>query len=301
MRTISAALTFFVFCAIASAASLSLESRWVAKEQKLAELYSQYWATQYRIDRGDSKLSNLQIQKRIHELETEPLFLSALKAAKFDDPVLRRRQQLFLQEAAVTRITADPALAKLVEVITRNESAMIYDVGGKKMPRSELNNLLGHEPNRDLRQQAWLAQEQVTAKTGANIRRAMKMRIELAQRSGESFPDLMLRFKGIRSRQQVFDWFEQIQRETDPDYQRLLGRIRADLKIDTVEPWDLDYYFSTLTAGFESRNSFPIGRNNKSGKSRRPWATTSTGCQLTQPLLRSPSAVAPIRSDSARR
>ena len=257
MRAVSAALTFFACCAIASAASPSLESRLAAKEQKLAELYSQYWATQYKIDRGDSKLSNLKTQKQIHETETEPQFLFALQAAKFDDPVLRRRQELFLQEAAVTRITANPALARLVEVITRDESSMMYNVGGKKMPRSEINNLLGHEPNRDLRRQAWLAPEQLTARIGTNIRQAMKMRLALARGSGESFPDLMLHFKGIRSKQQVFDWFDEIQRETEPEYQRLLGRIRADLNIDTVEPWDLDYYFSTLTAGFEEQKFIP--------------------------------------------
>ena len=115
MRAISAALTFFALSVIASGAARSLQSRWAAKEQKLAELYAQYWATQYKIDRGDTKLSNVKIQKQIHETETEPRFLSALKIAKFNDPVLGRRQALFLREAAVTRITADPELARLVD------------------------------------------------------------------------------------------------------------------------------------------------------------------------------------------
>src|SRR5207248_7597685 len=111
------------------------------------------------------------------------------------------------------------ALAKLVEEITRDEAAMRYDVGGKQMTRSELNNLLGHEPNRELRRQAWLAQQQLTLRTGERIRRAMAIRRKLAAKySSRSFADLMLKHKGIQSRRQLLAWFEEIQRETEPEY-----------------------------------------------------------------------------------
>src|SRR5262249_53536056 len=148
------------------------DSDWIRKEQQLAELYAQYWRTEYQIARGTSKLSSLEIQKRIREAETEPQFLGRLKAQKFTDLVLERRQELFLDEALVTEISSDADLAKLVEGITDDEAAMRYSVGSRKMTRSELNNTLDHDPDRELRHQAWVAQQQLTAKTGERIRQA---------------------------------------------------------------------------------------------------------------------------------
>jgi oligoendopeptidase F len=236
----------------------SLQDDLAKKEQQLEQLYAQYWRTEYQIARGNSQLSSLEIQKQIRETETEPEFLARLKAAHFQDPVLRRRQELFLDEALVTRISSDADLAKLIEGITNDESAMRYAIDGKQMARSELNNTLDGNPDRELRRQAWMAQQQLTAKTGERIRQAMKMRLALAAKySDRAFGDLMLNHKGVRSRKQLLAWFEEIQRETEPEYQKLLTRIRTELKIETVEPWDLSYYFSTLTGGFEEKKFVP--------------------------------------------
>ena len=246
-----------------AATSPSVEVRFSIKERQLEDLYALYWKTEYDIDRGDSKLSTVDLQKRIRETETDPKFLNDLRSATFSDAVLRRRQELFLREAAVTKIKSDTTLASLVEGITGDESAMVYQVGDKTIARSALNNLLGHEPNRELRRQAWLAQEQLTAKTGERIRQSMKLRLALARQAGESFPDLMLRYKGIRSKQQVLDWFDQIQRQTEPEYHHLLIRIRKELHIAIVEPWDLDYYFSTMTSPFELTKFVPEHAQNQ--------------------------------------
>src|SRR5262249_16358114 len=100
--------------------------------------------------------------------------------------------------------------------------------------------------------------QKLTAKTGERIRQAMKLRRALAARySDRPFVDLMLTHKGISSRQQLLTWFDEIERETEPEYQELLARIRHDLKVETLEPWDLSYYFSTLTGGFEEKKFVP--------------------------------------------
>ena len=257
MRTIIALLFLIIFPVSIAAPPPSLQAQWAAKEHELEGLYAQYWRSEYEIARGNSQLSSLGIQEQIRKGETDPEFVDRLKAAKFQDPVLERRRQLFLEEAAVTQISSDATLAKLVEQITRDEAAMRYDAG-KQMTRSELNNLLGHEPDRELRRRAWLAQQQLTAKTGETIRRAMQMRLTLAAKySDRSFVDLMLSHKGIGSRQQLLAWFGEIQRETESEYQKLLARIRKELQVETVEPWDIDYYFSTLTSSFEEKKFVP--------------------------------------------
>ena len=255
MRVATGFLLLFLPVAVAAQ---PLRQQWAAKEKLLEQLYAQYWRTEYQIARGDTQLSSIEIQRQIRLAETEPRFLARLKAASFRDPVLKRRQDLFLDEAAVTRISSTDELAKLVEGITNDEAAMRYDVGGKQMSRSELNNLLGHEPDRELRRQAWMAQQRLTAKTGERIRRAMQMRNALAARySAGSFVELMLHHKGIQSQKQLMSWFEEIRHETEPGYQELLARIRRELHVETVEPWDLDYYFSTLTGRFEEKKFVP--------------------------------------------
>jgi len=60
----------------------------------------------------------------------------------------------------------------------------------------------------------------------------------------------MLRRKGLET-ERVFEWFENIRSQTEPEYHRLLERVRDHLKVDQVEPWDLEFYFSTLTNDFE--------------------------------------------------
>src|SRR5207237_8426423 len=159
MRWMLRLVLLLVSTEVLAAPAASFMAQWAAKEQRLEQLYAQYWRTEYAIAKGNAKLSSVDIQKQIREEETEPKFVAKLKAAKFSDAVLRRRQELFLDEAVVTQISSDGALAKLVEEITRDEAAMRYDVGGKQMKRSEMNTLLGHEPNRELRRQAWLAQQ----------------------------------------------------------------------------------------------------------------------------------------------
>jgi oligoendopeptidase F len=258
MRLLPAVLLLVFAVRIVAAPTNPFQAQWSQKEHELENLYAEYWRTEYQIADGNSQLSSLDVQRRIRESETEPGFLGRLKAAKFDDPILRRRQELFLEEAAVTQISSDPELSKLVEEMKRDEDAMRYNFAGKAIPRSELNNLLGHERDRELRRQAWLAQAQLTDKIGEHIRRAVKMRLALAPKySDQPFADLMLKHKGIRSRQQLMNWFEEIQRETEPEYQALLGRMKKELRVETIEPWDLDYYFSTLTGDFEEKKFVP--------------------------------------------
>jgi len=75
------------------------------------------------------------------------------------------------------------------------------------------------------------------------------------------FPDsifsiFMLRRKSVET-QDLFSWFEQLRRETEPEYQQLLQQMRRELHLDKIEPWDLEYYFSTLSNDFEQEHFAP--------------------------------------------
>ena len=57
--------------------------------------------------------------------------------------------------------------------------------------------------------------------------------------------------------QRLFEWFDAIRSQTETQYQQLLERMRCELKVDKVEPWDLEFYFSTRTNDFEEKRFVP--------------------------------------------
>src|SRR5678816_4713447 len=93
---------------------------------------------------------------------------------------LKMRRKLFLNEAVYTRITNDPALTAVVEQITKQENAVRYKVGDQQLTRAELTDLLAHNPDRTLREQAWRATSQITSTNGEHIQSAIKLRNQLA-------------------------------------------------------------------------------------------------------------------------
>ena len=106
---------------------------------------------------------------------------------------------------------------------------------------------MAHNPDRKLREQAWRATSQVTAANAERIQDAIKLRNQLAGKySAELFSTFMLHRKGVEV-QKLFEWFEQIWDKTEPEYQRLLERMRRELGLAKIEPWDLEFYFSNFT------------------------------------------------------
>ena len=250
-RTFLAALLLYILLLSVVAAQTTIPARLEAKEAQLEQLYAEYWRTEYQIALGKDQLSSRPIQERIRAVVGDEQFLQALKHAHMRSSLLRRRRDLFLDEATFTKISNDPKLTQVVESITREENAIRYRIGDQELTRAELSNILGHNPDRQQRRAAWQARAQITAPNGERIRRAMVLRNQLAVRySDVPFSTFMLRRKGVEI-EKLFAWFEQIRSETDPEYQQLLKRIRTRLQIGKVEPWDLDFYFSTLTNNFE--------------------------------------------------
>jgi len=223
------------------------------REKQLENLYADYWRTEYKIAMGEHKLSSRPIQERIRTVVCDDTFLRDLGRTSFPDALLKARRKLFLNEAVYTRITNDPALTAVVEQITQQENAIRYKVGDRQLTRAELTDLLAHNPDRKLREQAWRATSQITAANSERIQTAIKLRNQLARKySSELFSTFMLQRKGMEV-QTLFEWFEQIREETEPEYQRLLERMRRELGIDKIEPWDLEFYLSHFTNELESQ------------------------------------------------
>jgi len=224
-----------------------------AREKRLESLYADYWRTEYKIAMGEQNLSSRPIQEQIRAVVSDDNFLRDLDRTNFSDRILKTRRKLFLNEAVYTRITNDPVLTAVVEQITQQENAIRYKVGGRQLTRPELSDLLAHNPDRKLREEAWQATSQIAVVNGEHIQNAIKLRNQLAGKySAELFSTFMLHRKGLEV-QKLFEWFDQIWEKTEPEYQRLLERMRRELGVAKIEPWDLEFYFSNFTNEFESQ------------------------------------------------
>jgi hypothetical protein len=236
--------------------SESVERTLDRKEQELEQLYAVYWQIQYQLELGDTKASDKEVQGKLRDVINDPAFLETLKATRFTDAIWQRRRQLFLEVAADSQISTSAEIAARVESIRKDGSAIRYKVGGKLLDRPELDNVLARSADRDLRRQAWFAQADLTVLTGDRIREVMKMRNQLGDRyTGQIFSDFMLQRRAT-NRRDLANWFAEIKTATEPEYRALLSRMQRELRIEKVEPWDLQYYFSTLTPEIENRFGF---------------------------------------------
>lgn len=241
-----------LFASLSAQTPAQVEQQLAAKEAQLEQLYAEYWRAEYKNALGDKSSSSIPTQKKIRELVTEPKFLEALHATEFTDPLQKRRRKLFLEEAAHTLIFTDERLAKLSEDMNNDQAALRYEVDGKTLRRSELNNLIAQDPDRERRKQAWLARARNHELLNDRIKQAMTLRRELAlKHAGTNFVDFMLERKGVLPRKRILQIAEQFEKETDAEYKQLFQRIKRDLKVDKVEPWDIEYFFSTLVGDFE--------------------------------------------------
>jgi oligoendopeptidase F len=229
------------------------------KEHELEELYATYWQIQYQLEQGNTSVSDKDVNRKIRDVFDDPAFLQTLRTAHVDDPVLKRRQQVFLEVATDSQISTDADLVTRVESIRKDGSTIRYKIGGRLLDRPELDNALSHEANRDLRRQAWYAQADLTKLTGDRMREVMKLRNQLGLRyANENFSDFMLQ-RRASNRKDLLSWFEQIRVATEREYQALLSRMQRELGIEKTEPWDLEYYFSTLSPGLDSKFGFEGG------------------------------------------
>jgi len=71
-------------------------TRLSAKEKQLEDLYADYWSKEYTIALGDNSSSSGPTQDRIRAVVSDDSFLADLKAARFRDPLLRRRRDMFI-------------------------------------------------------------------------------------------------------------------------------------------------------------------------------------------------------------
>jgi peptidyl-dipeptidase A len=160
------------------------------------------------------------------------------------DSTLARRLFLHHRDFLVARV--NPALTlELVDLQTAIQDTVgqfRFDVGGRKLTRTERGAIMDTTADRSLREAAFRAATQIAPHVRAPIVRAMG----LIDRTGrlQGFPNGAA--AGLNNSTldpgQVLSDLDAFEKATHSTYAAMLASVQRDLKVDRVEPWDLDYW-----------------------------------------------------------
>jgi hypothetical protein len=160
------------------------------------------------------------------------------------DSTLARRlvlhQRDFLAARANPRLPI--ALVDLQAAIQDTVTQFRFEVRGTKLTLTELTELIDTSADRSLREAAFRSRPQVATHTMAPILHAISLIDTIGRQEGfANGAAAGLNNSSLEPRRVLrdLDTFEQA---TRPAYSAMLARVRTDLQVDRVEPWDIDFW-----------------------------------------------------------
>jgi len=214
-----------------------------AQELVLAEAYSLESYYQWK---GETHHYAAAAGRFLADLQSRRDYAAVIDAwnGRVKDSTLARR--LFLHHRDFLIARAEPslpiALVNLQTAIQDTVTGFRFDVGGKKVTVTELTGLIDTSADRSLREAAFRARPQVAAHTVGPIVRALSLIDRIGRQEG--FPNgavAGLANSSLEPRQVLAD-LDRFEQATRPGYLAILGRVKADLHLDRVEAWDIDYW-----------------------------------------------------------
>jgi peptidyl-dipeptidase A len=160
------------------------------------------------------------------------------------DSLLARRLELWRRDFLASRADPKlpPRLVGLQTSIQNTVSAFRFDVRGMRLTATGVTGLIDTSADRSLREVAFRARPQISAHTRTPILHAIEIVDEIARQEG--FPNGAaggLTYSTLEPAQVLRD-LEAFELSTRPAYLALLELAKQDLRVDRVEPWDIDYW-----------------------------------------------------------
>jgi len=160
------------------------------------------------------------------------------------DTTLARR--LDLHHLYFLQSRADPALVLQLgdeqSQLQDTVSAFRFQVDGQPKTQTEITEVLTNEKDRAKRQTAYLALQQADTKYRKSITSVMRLNDRIGRSEGFKNAAEAGLVQTSLERAQVLKDLDDFERQTRPIMQSIVERAKTDLKIDRVEPWDLDYW-----------------------------------------------------------
>jgi hypothetical protein len=173
------------------------------------------------------------------------------------DSTLARR--LFLHHRDFLLARVDPRLPlKLVDLQTGVQDTLgqfRFEVRGQRITGTAAYELVDTSSDRPLREEAFRSRTQISPHLRRPIFRAMDLEDRIGREEGfASGAAAGLALAGLEPGPVLRD-IDAFERTTRPIYLAMLGRVKTDLGVSRVEPWDIDYWLHRQ----EQRSSGSIG------------------------------------------
>lgn len=188
-----------------------------------------------------------------NDLLNRPDYAAIVNAwqGKVSDSTLARRVALharaFQQAKANPRLVL--ALSNLQSAIQDSIEKFRYTFAGQHYTSTALGEIVDTAGDRELRRGAYVAATQRTPVIGPSVLRAMALNDSIGRQEGfANGADAGLVLSSL-NRTQVLHDLDAFERATRPAYLAMLGRVRNDLHITRVEPWDIDYWLTLQERG----------------------------------------------------
>lgn len=203
--------------------------------------------------RGETTNRSAQTQRLLNDLLNRPDYAAVVDAwwHKVADSTLERRLELhhrqFLQSKA--NPTQVIAYSDLQNAIQDTIEQFRYTLTGQRMTGTAIGEAIDTSSNRETRRAAFISLPQRSVVIGPAVLHAMSLFDSLGRQEGfRSGVEAGLNSTSL-NRDQVLHDIDAFELATRPTYLALLERAKRDLKIDRVEPWDIDYWLHLQERG----------------------------------------------------
>jgi peptidyl-dipeptidase A len=170
---------------------------------------------------------------------------------KVTDSVLARR--LALHHRAFLQAKADPSLVLAfsdVQVALQDSIERFrFTLHNARYTQTDIGEIVDTSRDRAQRRAAFLTEPQRSVVIGAMVRHAMRMNDSIGRQEGfATGADAGLALSSL-TRDEVLHDLDAFERDTRPAYLAMLERVRRDLHVDRVEPWDIDFWLHEQERG----------------------------------------------------
>lgn len=172
---------------------------------------------------------------------------------------LKRRVWLFHRAFRAAQIENNAGLFALANGIEEKIIQFQPELDGQKLSRSDLGKVMETEPDRARRERAYRANKALGNLIETDVLELFAYRNKLARELGSNdYVDLGFEQVDLIETELVA-LFEQVRELTQPAWEQILADISGKLHVDSLAPWDFNYYIHSILP------SPPIERFPKSG------------------------------------
>jgi oligoendopeptidase F len=183
------------------------------------------------------------LEAQIAELLLDPDHLDTVRAwrGKTDDPKLERILDLFERALLSAQVASHADVYRLKNDINAEVIKFRPTVGGKTLERSDLRQLMRHEPNRQIRREGYYAEKPLHDTIVDRCIDLIRTRNSRARDLGfDNLTALELPLSDIE-KHEILSVFQPLESDTRDIFYSFLDRARTQEGYEQIQPWDVAY------------------------------------------------------------